>query len=522
MVDMPVTPPARMTPPPFRRPRFSIPPTFSPYLDAHGLLDWLEDAANRLSGVVVAALLLHIALFFALLPEAVSPTLPDEPEALTVEIVTLDPILPEPVVEEPPAPASPVEDPIPAAPPPPPPPQPESEPAPPPPPPQPEPEPEPEPQPLPEPEPFIPPPPPEPQILLREAPTPDPVPLPPPPEPLPVLPPEPERLPDSIALPTREDLLPPEPEPLPEIPPEPEPEPLPPEPELLPDSIVLPSREDLLPPEPEPEPVVVPEPVVERLPDDVFLPSREDLQRRDAPPISDPVPESGPDPEPAPPETITTAPTILASPDAPSTREEADRAVPEEQAAPLSDLITGRRPPGTPSIGTPPASSPPAGQGGLRRGNPGAGGWQLAAPATQSPGEGYSGLVLDIRCREADRTHEDCPEYVRGPQGRNAAGYERFTRGRHIGSGNGGGISGTTTRAGIGARGDSIWSAGGGAIGSVNNGGPSTTVLDDTDFGKEFLNNPVFEDTPGSRLRDIVLDPEDDDEDDWALDLIEE
>ena len=509
MVNMPA-------PPPFGLPKLS----FSPYRDAHRLLDWLEDGANRWSGVVVAALLLHIALFFALLPETVVPDRMEEPEALSVEIIT---IAPEPEVEAPPIEDVGEEVVVPVAPPaprpsptPPPPPQPEPEPAPPPPPPPPEPE------PLPEPEPFVPPPPP-PEILVQEVPTPEPEPLPLPvpellpepvppplpeplpPEPLPPppepLPPEPEYLPDDIMLPTREDLLPSEPEP------EPIAEPLPPVPEVLPDSIVLPTPEELLPPEPEPAPVVVPEPELEVLPDDIVLPSRDDL----LPPAEEPAP--------AEPEVITTAPTILASPDAPTTQEEADRAVSEEEAAPLSDLITGRRPSGAPAIGLPPAN-----QGGTRRGSPGAGGWQLAAPSTQSPGAGYDGLVLDIDCRRPDRTHEDCPEYVRGPSGRNAAGYEAFTQGRHGGDGNGGGIGGTVSAgSGIGAGGDGIWQAGGGAIGSnsINAGGPSTTVLDDTDFSKEFLNNPIQIGEPSGRVRDLVLDPQED-EDDWALDILKD
>ena len=547
----------------------SVGRNFSPYLDPDAVLDYLDDVANRWASVVVAALLLHIALFFALSPRFTALERAEEPDAVRVEIVTFEPV-------EAPAPAEPVAEPAP--PPPPPPARPRPKPTPPPPPPEPQPEPEPAPvpppppppplpPPEPEPEPVAPPPPP-PEILVQEAPepVPDPVPQPSPPEPLPPEPtveiydtpiPPPELLPD----------LPPPPEPQPVVEPVPEPDPLPPEPVAVPtpEPIVPEPLPELPPPlvfepdpvaEPEPvlEPVfepepIVPDPVVEPEPfvPEPVVPDPEPLPEAPvviAPP--EPLPDLPPapvapapvEPEPDPePEIVVTepvilGPTILASPDAPTTQEEADRAVPQEQAAPLSDLITGRptlpaqnpASRGAPARGLPtsPPTGPSAGQiaGGTRRASPGAGGWTLSP--VPSAGAGYDGMVLDMRCRELTRSHADCPEYVQGPQGRDAGGFEAFTQGRHGGDGVGGVQRATTSQVGRGARGDGIWQAGRGAIGSnsVNAGGPSTTVLDDTDFGKEFLGQPVQGGPPPGRVRDLILDPQDDD--DWELEIIEE
>ena len=85
------------------------------------------------------------------------------------------------------------------------------------------------------------------------------------------------------------------------------------------------------------------------------------------------------------------------------------------------------------NIGQPPPS------GGTKRGVVNGGDWQVSPDSYgNSPGKGYDGINLDIRCREADRTHEDCPEYVRKFEGRDAEGFESFQgragRGTNAGS----------------------------------------------------------------------------------------
>lgn len=466
---------------------------FSPYRDPHRWLDMLDEDANRWAGVLTLALLIHLVLGLALTQRAVPVERVQDPEPLVVEIVSFEPAevptvtVDEPVVP-PPQPAPPQPAPPQPAPPPqpvPPPPSPAPEPAP-----EPEPEPEPVPDPVPEPEP-VPPPPPEvlsdPDIALPED---DPLPL---PEPLlePLPEPLPEFLPDPEPLPAPEPL-PPEPLPQAPLPPEPvmreplEPLPLPPEPVFTPD----PPTE--LPPEP-----VLPEPVV-----------------------SAPIVET---------------PAILASPDAPTTLEEAERAVSEEEAAPLSDLITGRNrlpetglsptlPPVGLGGGEPSIAGPATGGGnpsGTRRPSPGADGWTLTAPP--SAGGGYDSLLLDIRCREAGRSHADCPEYLRTQRGRDASGFESFDTGRH---GGGSGLPGGTrtrpsrTSSGdIGAQSERYWDQG---IGSRrSNTGASSNVLDDTDFSKEFLGSPVLMPSESGRLRDLFAEEPEDDED-WSLDIITE
>jgi len=135
------------------------------------------------------------------------------------------------------------------------------------------------------------------------------------------------------------------------------------------------------------------------------------------------------------------------------------------------------------------------------------------APGSESnsPGEGYDGLILDIRCREAQKTHLECPEYLTRFRGRNAAGFENFDG--MAGRGTDRGPSPSSNDVGFGTP------IGGGAsqlgqIGdnSVNNGGPSTSILDDyanqfdrTFPGKEF----EYGQNQGERLRDVFTEPED-------------
>jgi len=90
--------------------------------------------------------------------------------------------------------------------------------------------------------------------------------------------------------------------------------------------------------------------------------------------------------------------------------------------APVSSLPQRSTIAGPPSggTGTPPST-------GARRGGPGTKGWTLSPGSeSNSPGEGYDGLILDIRCREAQKTHLECPEYLTKFRGRNAAGFENF------------------------------------------------------------------------------------------------
>ena len=499
------------------RAHFARRPHFSPYLDPDAWLDFFDEQANRFSSTLALAVVVNIAILLALSVTYTPPVTKVDPPPLRVEIITLEPAIeePEPAVIEP----------APVAPPPPAPrprPQPRPQPAPPPPPPEPEPEPEPVPE--------VAPPPPQPEILTSELPdplpTPEPEPIPEPlPEPVLELPPEP--LPEPIVEPAPEPVTV---DPLPKLPPEPivvEPEPvvIEPLPDPVPEPVVEPE------PLPEPEPNIVeplPEPVIEE-PAPVVTPDPVPVPVEPLPVVPEPVIVETPEPAPEPPnEIVTTAPTILASPEAPTTQEEADRAVPQEQAAPLSDLITGRNqlplgnlpPAGLPA--NPDIAGPSRGggniEGGTRLANPGAGGWTLTAP--QSPGGGYGTLLEDVRCREATRTHEDCPQDVRGPRGRDAMGFERYSEPRHGGATGLG--PGARARAGdlstgdIGATGEQFWNKGFGTV--LSSHGPSTTVLDDVDFSKEFLGSPVIVSEPGGRVRDLFDDTEV--EDDWTLELI--
>ena len=360
---------------------------------------------------------------------------------------------------------------------------------------------EPDPLPLPEPElEPIPEPEPEPIIEFFE-PLPDPTP--PVPEPLPELEPEPAPL---------VEVLEPEPEPEPSFDffnPEPfietqpliEPAPVIAEPELPPTPGVIEAEPlpDFLEPEPLP-----PEIILQPLPDLIPPPA--------PPPVAEPAPL--PEPEEAPelvlePELdaiIITAPTILASPDAPESREEEIRAVPQEQSDPFIDLLKRDR---DSSLDNPVVTAPrgggnesPISQGGsvnappgggtqIGRPSPGSGGWSLG-PRPTGPGEAYEGINLDIRCREEGRTHEDCPDYVRRSRGRDASGYENF-RG-HAGTGTDRGNRITDSRS-IPSRSELGLNIG---DPSVNSGGPSTSALDfpDQNFDREFLNGRIVTEPP--------------------------
>ncbi len=546
---------------------------FSPYRDPEPWAEFYDDFARRGTTAISAALAVHFAIFIFLQPSFRMPDIQEpEPEAIPVQIVAFEETEPEPEPEPAPIelrPATPAPAQAPRVKPKP---QPRPQPQPTPPPPQPQPEPEPVVEP--EPEPEITPPPPPPDILASQTPAPtentvpEPEPIPQPIEPVlePELQPVPEpiiqeSLPEPIPQPVQpqeldveifdtpidpdpviesepieEPIIEPVTEPDPVIEPDPEPI-LEPEPELepVPDPI-----EAIIEPEPEieevetfttpdPEPtdpvpgIVTPEPVVEPVPEDVEVSVPSEIETEELSPPTAPVEteQTEPDPSDAAP-IITTAPTILASPDAPTTAEEADRAVPQSQANPMFDPLqrpargggTGAQRPGSPGSGSAGSLGGPSRGGGNNipsgtpRQSPGAGGWTLNPNSYgNSPGEGYGGMIEDIRCREQDRTHEDCPEYMRKHQGRNNQGFESF--GSHS-------IGRTTTsapRAGTQSNqaiggGSNPWSQ---AIGSnsVNAGGPSESVIDDADFGREFLSTPLGSESQDGRLRDLFNSPTD-------------
>ena len=354
--------------------------------------------------------------------------------------------------------------------------------------PQPIPEPEPLPEPLPEPEP-------EPLIEFLE-PLPEPIPTPEPEptldlfEPLPELEPEPEPVleffdPSVVAEP------------------EPVPDPIVIEPELPPTPGVLEAEPlpDLLEPEPLPLEIII-EPIPEIIPERVAEPEPQPLP--EVQPELDPIPQ---------PDIIFTAPTVLASPDAPENREEQRRAVPQEQSDPFIDLLKRDRnsslndPPITPPRGGGnegpisqggSASPPPGGGTRLGRTSPGAGGWSLGSQPT-APNKAYEGIILDIRCREEGRTHEDCPEYLRKLRGRDRTGRESFDGHAGTGTDRGDRISSSRTIPTREQLGLNIGDP------SVNSGGPSTNALDfpDQNFDREFLNGRIVTEPPPPGLLGI-------------------
>lgn len=126
-------------------------------------------------------------------------------------------------------------------------------------------------------------------------------------------------------------------------------------------------------------------------------------------------------------------PNILASPDAPSTSGEEDRAIPQSQAGNPLDILRNR-----PGGGRPGNSNPPGGGGGglpptsiprPSSGSDGGGvdlfqGIDLSGLGGGGSG-GYGGIVGDVECRrDNDGTHEDCPDYIPNPEGRDADGWE--------------------------------------------------------------------------------------------------
>ena len=485
--------------------------SFSPYHDEDRLSDFLDDDAQRLTANAIIVFFVHVGLALSLSGSFIVPDLkpPPPPEAVTVEIVTFDPQPepepePAPIVVEPvlaPPPPAPVPKPQPI-------PQPRPEPTPTPPPPQAEPQPEPEPEPV-----FTPPPPP-PEILAQPEPL-EPAPL---PLPEPIAEPEPiieffEPVPEPIPAPEPEPIIEffdPIPEPEPE--PEPiieffEPEPfIEPEPFLEPEPLVvepeLPPTPGVIEAEPLPE-LIEPEP----LPLEIIL---EPLPEILAEPEPQPIPQIEPEPAPLPEldlePIVITPPTILASPDAPESREEEIRAVPQEQSDPFIDILKRDRDSSLDDpIVAPPRgggnegpvsqggsiSTPPGGGTRIGPTNRGASGWTLA-PQSSGPGKAYEGINLDIRCREEGRTHLDCPEYLEKLRGRDRTGRESFDG--HAGTGTDRGERISNSRS-IPSRSELGLNLG---DPSVNSGGPSTNALDfpDQNFDREFLNGRIVTEPP--------------------------
>lgn len=463
------------------RPRVFHKDTLSPYHDPQPVADFFEGLTQRTASALSIAVAIHIAMFLVLNTRIyVPPPPPEDPTPIDVQIISFEP---EPVAEPEPEPAPeptvivPAQAPAPRAKPrrkpPPPAPVVESEPQPIP---EPLPEPPPEPEPVvePEPLPILAPPPeilaqplsepePEPAVLPEPAPAPEPLPVPPTPEPLqePLPEPEPPKLvPVPVPLPEISYETPPPPadpapeviiyEPLPEpeiiiYEPLPEPEPLPPEPEPLPPEPELPTapiinEEETISgidiPVIEPEPVLEPAPLP---PAPIIEPAPEVIAEPDPlPPAPVPEPAPAPEPELITPDTlvVTVPPSILASPDAPETIQEEKLAVPQGQSTPPERLLPGgNRPQAGGASQRPPSGGtrPPAFRGATRRPSPGRGGNWTLAPGSYSNAEasdgkgGYKGMILDMRCREAGRTHEDCPEYLKRFAGRSASGRESFT-----------------------------------------------------------------------------------------------
>jgi len=108
-----------------------------------------------------------------------------------------------------------------------------------------------------------------------------------------------------------------------------------------------------------------------------------------------------------------------------------------------------------------------------------------------------AGISLDMRCRDYLKNHEECPEYIRQNEGRAADGSEGFGAHSIAGSGRG---QPTGTRQ-VGAAADPFTSR---DYTTHTNGGPSTGVLDDADFGRTFRHNPIVVGRPQSDLKKLM------------------
>ncbi len=496
---------------------------FSPYLDDEPIAEFFDDVGQRGMVTGLFALIVHVLILMVLQSRLDIPHIEDEPEPIIVEIISFEPE-PEPEAK-------------------------------------PEAEPEPEPEAEPELRPAVPPP------AQAPVPKPKPTPTPPPePKPTPTPPPEPEPEPEPVFVPPAPEIIKtPEPEPELQAPPDPEPipEPLPeptldlfePElvtqtdPELAPEPLLevyepvleaAPAPEPIAPlfdpdildfdaePEDLPEPKDLPE--IDELPELAPAPviTEEPLSGIDTP-EPEPAPELPPPPAPAPlfdkdivkapqaqldPELTATPdieiaalpPTILASDKAPTTQAEAEKAIPQAQAAtPLDFILKDRGSPG--QAGGKPPSPParpsgsnnqgaPAFTGATPRANPGAQGWQVNGnwPADGLPGG--KGIIRDIDCRGEKRDHEECPEYIRKNQGRTADGFEAFDPHTPLGTS-------TVGRSRVMTPNMMITS------GFGDPGSPSANIIDEAGgFKGQFPGDNVGPRDQGRRLRDLMASPD--------------
>lgn len=482
---------------------------FSPYLDPEPIAEFFDDVGQRSMVTGLLAFGVHVLIFMILQTRLDIPHVPDEPEPIIVEIISFEPQA------------------------------------------EPEPKAEPEAEPEPELRPAVPPP--------AQAPVPKPQPKPTPP-PLPPQEPEPE--PEPVFVPPAPEIIKTtEPEPELEAPPDPEPLPEPTL-ELFDPELVTQTDPELAPEpllevyEPVAEAVKVPDPIEPIAPlfepdilepdaDPEDLPEIDELPELAPAPVITEEPLSGvdiPDPEPMPelpppapaplfqqdivetPQTQIEAqiepkladtpdieiaakpPTILASPEAPTTQAEAEKAIPQEQAiTPLDFILKDRGKPGQAGPASPSRPSSPSGggneatpafAGSTPRAAPGAQGWQVNGtwPADGLPGG--KGIIRDIDCRGEKRDHEDCPEYIRKNQGRSANGFEAFDPHTPLGT------STVPKSRGIPPN-MSITPTFG------DSGSPSGSVLQDAGgFQGQFRGDDVGPRDQGRRVRDMLNPPD--------------
>jgi hypothetical protein len=487
---------------------------FSPYLDPDPIAEFFDDVGQRGMVTGLFAVLIHVLILMVLQTKLDIPHVPEEPEPIIVEIISFEPqVEPEPEIELVPelraAVPPPAQAPVPK-----PKPRPKPKPKPTPPPPESEPEPIPEPEPIQEPEPVVIPP--APKIMKTPEPEPE---LDAPPDLVPVSEPtldlfdpelitqtDPELTPDpvlDIAEPVTEVAVPIapvfeadiletelEPEDLPEID-----ELL----ELAPAPVI--TEEPLSgieTPEPEPAPELPPPPAPLFQQDIFEIPETQtdpETELLDIPDI----------------EVAALPPTILASPDAPTTQAEAENSIPQEQAVtPLDFIFKDKGKSGLPNAGTGNLFDPltgnkgnpgraPVNTGSTPRTSPGANGWQINGTWPSDGLPGGKGIIRDIDCRGEKRDHEECPEYVRRNTGRGADGFEAF--GPHTPLG-----TSTVRRRGI-PQTKSLDETVNPSFGDPSQ--PSSTVLDDVNgFSGQYLGDKIGTPSSGNRVRDLFNPPQ--------------
>lgn len=498
---------------------------FSPYLDDEPISEFFDDVGGRGATAFGLAVLVHIGLFVFLQSQGFLFEAPEKPKPIQIEIISFEPEKQKDTpqntqvtkpVEKTPATAPRIRT-------------------------KPKPKPKPAPKPVPKPEPK-----PIPPAIQPAKPAPKPIPkVEPKPKSKPAIAPTPPpTIKSKTQTPTTQIAPPTVPQPV-QPPPKPDvskpvvpkdiPAPLPPQPKPM-DPFFEPVEDaqdldetvldiDSLPDVPSSSPKPLPPAPVERPKPVPGFASSDVPKDDDLDPILDisdaPLPETisakpkpveAPKPVETPPESpvVTTAPSILASPDAPSTAAEKDIAVPKSQSTPLDVILKGR--PGALQTPTSPrmpgrAGNRPGGGnesnipigGGTSRPRPGAGGWTLSPEAYGNEGKGKGrGVIKDIRCREQDRTHLDCPEYMPKYQGRRPDGFETF--GAHV-------PRGTTITANSPSRG--IVRAPTGGPTDDNSGNPTPNLMEDANLPplNPYRAGSGVPQQPG-RLRDIFGNPD--------------